>query len=205
MTKDQFIELIKRRLAGGYLTPEQLSKISSDVIEYNVSRAFNQIFYEVFRQDSSNLDLYCKEYRNIDILYDTETDTYYSILPESIVQLPDPQNGVRRINLMQNNTVRFVPVEADSIGVFDMLDVSLVSDMIKFTVNSGKRIEYYNMNPDYTKVRMSLVIPFEKYEGSDDVYIPSGQELNLADTVIKLLLNQPDEKKLNDNSGKNIQ
>lgn len=203
-TKDQFIELVKTRIAGGNTSSEQTAKFGSVITEYSIAGALNDVFYNIFRQDTSNLDLYSREYRNVDILYDAATNKYYSNLPENIVQLPDPQNGVRRISLMQDESVKFVPRIADAISVFNGLDVSLISDRIGYTVYAQRRVEYDNMNPAYTKVKMSLVIPFEKYDGDDDIYIPAGQEMNIVDMVIKLLSGQPNEKKLNDNSGKTV-
>ena len=49
-------------------------------------------------------------------------------------------------------------------------------------------------------LRVDLVLPFDEYLSTDDVYIPSGKDIELLGILIELLTNRPPVDLLNDNA-----
>ena len=192
MTKEQLIDLIRERL------PDNI-EWHEGIIEKNISMAFNQIFYDTFRKDSANLDLYCKTYLQ-DVLYEENTDTYYSVLPVvSIVQFPDPADGVRRIQREKGIGVEFIPITGNMGIVSDDDEILAQSEIIGYRVTNG-RIEYRWMNPRITKVKMDVVRTFESYDWTEQIYIPSGKDEQLISLIINFLQGQPMKDLVNDNN-----
>jgi len=189
MTREKLIEIVKKRLGGGHY----------EMLAMNIGMAFNQINYETFRKDLSALDLYTKEFLDVDVDYNTINNYYYSTLPEEIVQLPDTQAGVRRIMHSCENTLIFVPIKKDAKSIFDLLEVGQVDLAIGYSVESTQVI--YDRKPQgIDKVRMDLVIPFDKYDDDDVIFIPSGKDELLIETIVNLLQGQPKENKVNINA-----
>ena len=177
------------------LLSERFPQVLPQILEQAIGRAFNQIMYEVFRQDPSNFDLYAKPYVNVPVVKDPLTDIWYSLFPEQITQLPDHAEGVRRINRMKGKGMEFVPIQKDSIATFAELDVSRVDSTIGYSVGPD-RVEY-ERNPNTDNVRMDLVIPFEKMDYEDPCYIPSGQDERLIEMVGNFIQGTPPENKIN--------
>lgn len=163
-------------------------------IEFQAGRAFNQIMYDVFRNDLSNLDLYAKEYIDVPVLKNVSTDEYYCILPEEICQFPDHAEGVRRVRKMKSKSLDFVPIQKDSESTFEALTGGFDST-IGYSVAPDRII--WESNPGVSKVRMDLVIPFEKYDYEDTIYVPSGQDENFQLAIAKFLEGAPAENNKN--------
>lgn len=182
-TKEALIELIGRNYPDAEM----------QVVEACIGRAFNMIFYETFRNDMSNLDLYAKTYADVSVLQD-EKDTYYSLLPVQTVQFPDVAEGVRRIYLKKGARVRrFIPVSRDSWNANSL--ANRVSSLVCFSVKSD-RVEYKDY-PQCDSVYMDLVVPFELMDEDDPVYIPSGKDIVLFQMVDSFLKGTPKVDKVN--------
>lgn len=173
-------------------------QLPARAIEQFCGRVFNKIIYQTFRLDSSNLDLYCKEYTGIGVSYDEATDTYYITLPEQIVQLPDQAEGVRRINRMKGKGREFVPIKKDSRRVFDSLGTTKIDPTIGYMVTGGRVELERNPNLGEQTLRMDLVIPFEKYDYEDEIYVPSGQDDVFFAMLDQLINGVPVKDKIND-------
>jgi hypothetical protein len=196
MTKQNFIDLIDSWLSGS--EPTTSHSIHPEIISYNIGRAFNQIVYETFRQDLSNIDLYRKRYTGVSVEADSETGVHYSTLPESILQLPVTGEGVIIYQTEGRKSLNFVPVKEDAIDVFDCLEVGKVDGTVGFVVTDGK-VFYYGMADGITSVSMRLPIPFEKYADTDEVHIPSGKDVQIYTLVCQFLGQQPKANTINDN------
>ena len=183
VSKQSLIELVSRNYP----------KVELQVIESCIGKAFNMLFYQTFRKDLSNLDLYAKTYKDVPVLKD-ETDTYYSPLPVQTVQLPDSAEGVRRIYLKKGIKVKmFIPVPKDSWNVNSI--GNRVSSLVRYSVKPD-RVEY-KTDPECQNVYLDLVIPFELMDDDDPVYIPSGQDELLLQTVSGFLQGSPAVDKVN--------
>ena len=201
MTKEEFIRLIQDRLG------DDKQKYHPNVLNKWISMAFNTIFYQTFRKDLGNLDLYSKQFNDVPVLHDADTDKYYCEFPCPIVQLPDPAEGVRNIHQKiqrdshNGATLMFVPVTISSAMVFDGLDVNQVDHMIMYVVTNNRiEFEESSLIVDVPSVSMRVVRPLEEYDDEETIYIPSGVDTQLTEMILNFLQGQvPESKTLDDN------
>ncbi len=184
ISKQSLIELVNRNYP----------QVEPQVVESCIGKAFNMLFYGAFRKDLSNLDLYAKTYKDVAVLKDEATETYYSLLPVQTVQLPDCAEGVRRVYLKQGIQQRkFVPLQKSAWNL--NLTAYKIVPWVGYCVRPD-RIEYKN-DPQCKSVYLDLVIPFELMDDDDPVYIPSGQDELLLQTVSGFLQGSPPVDKTN--------
>lgn len=194
MKKLELIEALHKRLPQVH--PKTLSVF--------LGRAFNQIIFDTFQKDLSSMDLFARTYKNVPIKHDEEQDLYYSDLPASIVKLPIAGDGVLSISGMKATGLSFAPVKSNDPLIFSGLEVGYTpGSPIPFYIMDN-RVEYATKLTfgDIDKVRMRLIIAFDEYGMLDDVYIPSGKDELLFETVINIASGTPPQKEVNDNSNK---
>ena len=192
MKTEQLIELVILRLPD--------IDWDENLVRLNISLGFNQIFYDTFRKDISNLDLYAKEYKNISVDYDSTTEKYYSLIPvDSFVQFPDPQEGIRRISGMKSKDIQFVPIRGDAAKIFDGDTALSIGNIIGYSVTNGK-IEYHWMKEGVVEVKMDIVRSFEAYDDDDEIHIPSGKDEQLIQLIVNFLLGSTADNLVNDNN-----
>ena len=171
MTKEQLTELTTEHLIkldkNSVLHPEIASKL--------ITMAMNQILYDTFRRVPTELDLMAKEF-TIDL-----TDGSAE-LPVSVYQLPEMAQ-VRRISLVDDNYLPIVPQPVSSIPMYNLLDVGLIDTTISFSL-TGKTLTLYNLPSGTTQVKAWLIPTFDTLEDDDEVYIPSGKNIDFY-TIIE--------------------
>jgi hypothetical protein len=200
MIKSKYIELIRLNIFGGKETVDRIHLADPRRIELDISAALNTIFFQTFKKDPSNLDRYSKQYTNIAVNYDSATQVYYSNLPAKVIQYPICGDGIWNINDMLGRDVAFAPIQMNERellygGEFDSID-----DVIGYSL-SGSIITYYNFDPIITAVKMDLVIDFTEWDLSEDVPIPSGQDLEVIN-IIRQMYNLIPVDKLNNQNEK---
>jgi hypothetical protein len=181
MKKEEIIEVVSAN-------PKIKEGLTSQMVEKYIEFAFNQILFDTFKMAPSNMDIYRKTYKNIDVLKDVDTNIYYSMLPAPVAILPERSNGVR-VQSMQGVNTDFVPVEEDSMDVFDGLEVGQVDKTMGYIVRND-RVEYYNFDSSITSVKLKMVVPFSSYGYEEDINIPMGKDEQFIQLVITFLLNQ---------------
>jgi hypothetical protein len=181
MKKEEIIEVVSAN-------PKIKEGLTPQMVEKYVEFAFNQILFDTFKMAPSNMDIYRKTYKNIAIEKDEDTNTYYSMLPAPVAILPERSNGVR-VQSMQGINTDFVPVEEDSMDVFDGLEVGQVDKTMGYIVRSD-RVEYYNFDSSISSVKLKMVVPFSSYDYEEDINIPMGKDEQFIQLVITFLLNQ---------------
>ena len=164
MTKEKLISLVRRRLAGGNITPDLLGKYPNPVIEAYISTVMNSIFFDLFKNNSSLLDMFAKNYEASIDEY-SSMNTHYSTLPASIVQLPN-NAGIRLITAKQDNSFVIPLVDSRAKASFTHLDVGrLCLDMYAYL--TGSEVFYENKRKDINSVLFKLIIPFTGYADTD--------------------------------------
>lgn len=194
MTKEQLVYKIRKRL------PDTIDW-HENYIALDVAMAFNQIYYDAFRRDSSNLDLYCKTYIAA-IKYDKSKDVYYSDIPvNSIVQFPDPAEGIRDIRRKKGSGIEFVPLRKKAILMYDDDEVAKLSKIIGYNIINN-RIEYRWLKEELvdSDVIMDVVRTFDDIGWNEQVYIPSGQDEKFIRMVVEFLMGQPVKDNVNDDN-----
>lgn len=204
--KIKLIELVKHRLEGEAET-KNLGKFHPVVIEYNIGQVYNTLLVQVLQQGLSNIDPYTKEYKDVSISQDADTDMYYSTLPDQIVLIPRRAgNGIVSIRPMNNDgNVEYVPITDGTLRIIEGLEVDLIDDVVGYSFTNG-RIEYKGMTESIAadNVRIKLVIPFESYAETDYVQIPTGSNDTLISMVLNKMLGTPDSDNLNNNNTFNV-
>lgn len=193
MQKQQLIEVVKRRTGN-------MGDHRKGSVELAISEMWQTAVGEIFKDKPSKLDNFSKRYVNVAVTYNSEIDGYESILPEEIIQTMDVQEGVRRINKMKVDDVDFVPMKGMEVGMFEHLDAGFITDTIGFIVKAD-RVEYFQMRDEIKKVKMDLVIPFEKWAMEDEFRIPTKIADYIIENAVRVLLKQPiiDRRKRNIN------
>ena len=193
MKKIEFIETIL----------ERNREADPNVIEVYIARAWNQIMYETFRKDITNIDIYSKTYKNVDIKFDTDIEQYYSEMPTSIIQLPNDGDGVLSINTMKGSGIEFCATRAGMNDIHKDLEVVSVNGPIDFWIMNN-RIEYEPRVgiEEIKKVRVRAIPQFEEIDELEDIYIPVGQDERLMELVSQFALGIAPEKEINDKSNK---
>ena len=202
--KKALIELVRQR-ANGELEAKQLGKVSDTMVAYYVGRVYNSILAEVLTKGFSNTDPYVKEYTGMAISQDGTTNTYYSTLPEKIISIPRRSgNGVVSIRGTQSESIEFAPMTNNMFRIIDGLDVDEVDDVIGYVYKNGK-VEYKGMTTTVASgtVKMELIIPFESYDDTDEINIPTGMDEVLIRRAVDLIMGIPDADRINDNNSLN--
>lgn len=181
MQKQQFIELIKKRLGNTGI-------FRAGVIEQTIGVVWQGEIKDIFIYNMGSLDSYCKTYK--DVVVSKDDNAHYSILPEHIIQTIDSSEGVRRINKMKGQGVEFAPMTGMQVDIFENLEAGKIADVIGYVVKAD-RIEYFNMPDDIEFVKMDLVIPFDKWEMEDEIRLPMGVSEIIVEKVIAYLKGTP--------------
>jgi hypothetical protein len=200
MTKRQLIELVIKQVNGGSETMDAWKKTHPLVVEKYINMAFNTIFYTTFRKDSSNFELYSKNYYDIAVIEDESTGEYYAILPIPPVQLPDKSDSVRNITLTDDElSVKFLPIGFNMSRALRRLGTTDRLKVITFSQN-GERVNFHDHDPEIEKVNMFLVRSFESFADNENIPVPSGQDNNLFKEIINYFMAmRPDMKTIDSN------
>jgi len=202
--KKALIELVRDRINGEFQA-KQLGKFGDQKIAYYVGQVYNSALVATFTRNLTDFSPYIKEYKSVAISQDATTETYYSTLPSPIVVLPRKAgSGIMRISGLTSTSVEFVPMTNGDLQTIDGLEVDDIDDVIGYVFKNG-RVEYQGMTATVAAgtVKMELVIPFEEYEDTDYVQIPTGSNEMIIQGVVNLLIGTPDADKLNNNNSVN--
>ena len=204
MTKEQLIDLIIDRLAGGDCPQELKGKYHPEIVSKHIGIAMNYLMQNIVlkeaeRSGMSVFDAYTKTFKNVDVLTDDDRNEKYSLLPCSVVVLPE-NRGVRMISPMHDQKTNFVYRSNNSVSIYGHLDVNFVSDRTRFYVEGSKVFYDEHLSDDIIKVLMKLIPEFDSLDDDDEVGIPSAYGKLIFDLVIQSMLGKPPEKMSNDNN-----
>lgn len=198
MIKNKLIELVRANVFGGSATADRLYLADERRVELDIAAALNTLFFQIFKKEPSNLDRYAKPYLNIAVSYEASTQTYYSILPAKIIQYPTVGDGIWNINTMLGKDVQFVPIRINDTELLFENEFNSLDDVIGYTL-SGNRVNYYNFDPIITAVKMDLVVDFTEWASTDDVPIPSGQDMEIINIIRQMYNLKPIDRLNNQN------
>jgi len=205
MIKSQLIELIGRRLTERYIGEDKL-RFPPQVISLQAGRTYNQQISEIALKAPNSLDIYIKRFKNVEVVFDSDTGLYYSILPSDICPLIDIKSGVRNILPPSGDSVEFIPIARGQRSVFYATLGARINTKILYSVGKNDSnelvVDYFNMTSAnlINPVRMYLVIPFDAYDDTDDIHLPGGQDQKFLETVINYMLPTLPKDTKNNNS-----
>lgn len=205
MKKIELIDLIIDALAGGDCPQELKGKYHPEIVKHHITLALNYLIQDIVYKEAERknnfgyLDSYTKAFKNVEVLYDSDRDEKYSILPKTIVPLPK-NRGLRMISAMKEQRYSFLYRDNNTVNIYGDLDVDSICSIPRFYVESDKVFYSEHLSDDIDKVLMKLVVDFSAYEDEDEVAIPSGYGKLVFDLVFQSMMQKGAEKMSNDNN-----
>lgn len=193
MTKQDYIEQLYFRLG----TNDQAGKHPKQLIEVYLDMAWNQILHDTFRKDISSLDFYGKWYDVVTPAL-TTSGRYSVALPAPIVQLPNISEGVRKIKFdlsADDAMYTFRPIsEEDYYFSKSLQNTEAYINNIDYIV-SYNRIEfgdgYDNSTMSGKTLNVLIVRPFKSYDWTEELPIPSGQQVSFFNIATEYAIGTP--------------
>jgi hypothetical protein len=184
MNKIELIEVIKKLVSG----MDKSSSISPPMMAKYISLAWTELMYNTFKKVPNELDLYAKPYYN-----ETISDNRL-LLPVNIVQLPN-MAYVRSIVVGGKQAV-YQPI--GFMNIEDSLEVGIIDGSISYTVNNSY-VVFKGLSGE-SSADLYLIPDFDSYEPEDNINIPSGKSMTLAETVYNLTINYKRDNQLSNNN-----
>lgn len=185
MKKNDIIELLQIKLNGGSITPDVWKTAHPIVIEKYASMAFNTLFYNLFRKDLSNYELYSKWY--LDVSIDRSGSRPTSTLPIAAVQTPNKGDCVRDIVYVDDDlSITFAPTTVHEYKRLNALGTAGRNGIIGYVLNSNQ-ITYFGLPEEITEVDLYLLRSFESFGRNEDVPVPQGKENEFFQMMLNYL------------------
>jgi hypothetical protein len=208
MTRDQFVELIRRNLQGSDAPAAIRGKYSEREIQLYSEMAYNDMVSMLGEEanktkDYSLMDSFGKAYKRI-IKYDSERDEKYLDIEVQIVPLRD-NAGVRLVSPYKNQSASFDYRDNTSRSVFDTLLVNVVDNTPTYYVESQRIYLDDNVNKDLTTIMIKVIPLFSALKSEDEILIPGGENGQVFQRVIELIQNKERNPQMYNNSGSSKQ
>ncbi len=195
MNKEELIEIVRLRVKPvvdetDYTNEAWIEKVMTLVYAEMVS---------AYDFDLENSRYFTKDYE-VAVLQDSVTDFYYSAFPAKIIYVQDAAGAVRFISPKKQKGLVFVPIMDTDLELIQELNTNIVDTKIKYTVGRDK-IRYDGITSDLitSGVLIRLVVAFDAYEYTDEIYIPSDQQKTFIDQIILFIGGDRDVDLVNDN------
>ena len=182
MTKEQLVELVKKRLGDD-------GRYGDRTISKNIALAFNQVLLPVFQQSIHNMDRYSKSYPKT-VQQDQVSKIYYVDLPEGTMQSPDIGNGIRDVTALEDVNLEFVPIRYYMAKTLKNIDAGIVGDKIGYYVRNS-RLEFYKHKPEIKDLLVDAVVGFDYWEWEDNIDFPIGTAEQIVGLTLQFLEGQP--------------
>ena len=208
MKKIELVDLVRANIDS----LDKTRKIHPVVIEHEISAIYNDMIVSLYAGGIVDMNHYARKYglsslTKVDVDYNSYTKEYYSLLPEEVIPLPDTNAGIVEILSKESMSLVFVPMTRSEFKFIENLECRQIDEVIGYTLYAGQggeygRVVYNGMTSAIASagVVMSLLIPFHAYNDNDTVYLPSGQEQKVIDTVLQRLGLIPAPDLINNNS-----
>lgn len=198
MQKRQIIDTIRNEV-GMDFHYKQIEKV--------IDTVYRQVAHDTISLKGDSFDLLTKDYPSVTVTEDTNSGRYYSILPAEIIYMGNPTDAVK-INKKKSVAFNFYPTDERSVMLSEGLagdGAATISGIIGYYVKQGQPsgqsayqwIAWYKNMDSFTAnagVRMVLAVPFTEFEDTDNVILPSGQDFNIVQSAMNLLLGKQPEK-----------
>lgn len=144
------------------------------------------INYRGKRIIQSNIDGgFVTSYKDVPIVLDTDRKSYYSVLPVSIIQLPQ-DIGIRQISPMEDEWSSWINSSIGNQFTQSLLEVSNYPKPVTYQLEND-RVYYDDTLPWYYKdkgvVLMKLVRDINDIANDEEFNIPGGLETKIIDWV----------------------
>ena len=193
-TKEQLIELVKLKLAGGDAPASVRGRYSPQEIEKYLDMVFDDMIYQTWLSgykfnDFSQVDNYVKTFV-LTVQYDSDREQKYVTL--SVQPVPLPNNyAIRQVSPPKDQGAAFAFVDNTSQKVFTNLEVGRIGDTPTCYVE-GQRIYFDDKFPvGLEKVMVKEIVPFSSLKDTDSVTIPGGNNAMIFEKVFEMMQKPP--------------
>lgn len=121
---------------------------------------------------------FISRYKNVEILFDSDVDQYYSLLPANLPALPR-NSGVVSIQGMKGQCSQFIPTDANFHSMFSSLECANIPDTVYYWLESG-RVYYKGLSKITKKVLMKLT-------ATGDCEVPMDMRIGVIMGALKIL------------------
>jgi len=209
MTKQNLIDLIKHKLAGGDCPQELKGKYHDEIVSKHITLALNYLINDVIyvrankNKDWGSLDPYAKTFLGNIIKYNEERNERYIDLPSDYIPLPK-NRGIRIVSPEQGQDKPFLYRDNNTSRIYKNLDVNDVYNEVRFYVE-GNKLFFSEHLPNYVEtVLIKIIQPFDAMNDDDNVVVPQGYGKVVIDLVFQSMMGMPLEKASNDNNANTV-
>jgi uncharacterized protein YuzE len=208
MTRDQFVELIRKNLQGSDAPAAVRGKYSERQIQLYAAMAYDDMISILGEEankskDYSILDTFGKTYKR-NVKYDTERDEKYVELELKVVQLRDNM-GIRLVSPYKNQSTSFDYRDNTSQSVFRTLLVDVVDNTPTYYVEASRLYFDYKIPKDLETLMIKIIPLFSELKSDDEILIPGGQNGQVFQRVLELVQNKERHPQMYNNSGSSKQ
>lgn len=206
LTKEKIARQVIHLNSGGAITGER-NRFDVRYIMSFIEPALNYLIQKYFftsrNEDSYQIpDEFITSFYEVPILLDNSRKLYYSDLPGSIISLPDDR-GLRHVSPMEDETDQFIRMPAGATGAWSKLEACDLEGEKGYWLE-GRKIYYHNLPYQFKTdgvLLIKMIQSVNDLEEDEDIPMPGSMELELIETVRRLLMekNQP-EGVVNDNN-----
>jgi len=185
MTRESYIEMLRDRIKR----LDSSARVRPQLINAALDAVWQNMAFENMGSLGSDVNFCTKLYEAVDVEEGAD-GTYYSELPNAIINLPRAASGVGRINQVNSRDYDFSPVTERNFRLLTSLDVYDIGNKIYYYVT--KDYVYYGESMTAAiagvGVDMRLVIPFKDYDLDENIPIPSGQAERFLGDAMNFLM-----------------
>ena len=145
-------------------------------IAVTIGAIFEQLLGQLYASRPEQLDFWTSNFK---VTVSRSGKYSYALFPKRIIQFTDLKKGCRSINTEGDTSVQFVPVSLLGRKIYPTINTGDKS--VGFEVKTD-RVIFDNLPDEINELVLSLVIPFDEYNFSDDIPAPSG----VNETIIQM-------------------
>jgi len=208
MTRDQFVELVRKNLQSSDAPAAIRGKYSERQIQLYAQMAYDDMIGIIGEEanktkDYSLLDNFGKAYKRT-VQTDTDREEKYIDLAIQVVPLGDNM-GIRQVSPFKNQKLAFQYRDNNAQAVFSKLLVDVVCNVPTYYVELPRIYFDDKIEKDLKTIMVKLIPPFSQLKGDDDVFVPGGQNGRVFQTVLELIQNKERHPQMYNNSGSSKQ
>lgn len=208
MTRDQFVELVRRNLQGSDAPAVVRAKYSEREIQLYAQMAYDDMISILGEEanktkDYSVLDTFGKAYKRT-IKYDIDREERYIDIDVKVVQLRDNM-GIRLVSPFRDQSASFDYRDNTSQSVFKTLLVDVVDNTTTYYVETPRLYFDYKLPKDLETLMVKIIPLFSELKADDEILIPGGQNGQVFQRVLELVQNKERHPQMYNNSGSSKQ
>jgi len=206
MKKKELIDLIHDKLTP-HANSDMAGKWNKQIIGKWIELALSELISEDGKAKKGAgynmiIDWFVTTFESVPVLYNELRDEKYSEFPKKPAILPN-NRGVVLISEKRSQQYKFVNRENNKASIFGLLEVRAVKKRVTYYIENDKVFYDEHLPEHVNDVLMKLVI-FQDLSDNDELRVPAGKELTLANMVFEIIKGKLPEDNKQDQVPKQI-